>query len=60
MSLSTAIMIYGGCLYMFPTLTIASTIGVVSFVGTKIAVPIVVNTYKVCKGKMIKTDEVVH
>jgi hypothetical protein len=53
-------MIYGGCLYMFPTLTIASTIGVVSFVGTKIAVPIVVNTYKVCRRKVNKTDEVVH
>ncbi len=45
-SLSTAAMIYGGCLYMFPTLTVVSTFGVVSFVGNKVLIPVVRKSYK--------------
>ena len=52
MGLSTAMMIYGGCLYMFPSLTIASTVGIVSL--------IVKNTYRVCKRIKGNRNEVVH
>ena len=52
MGLGTAAMIYGGCLYMFPSLTIASTVGIVSLV--------VKNTYRVCKRIKGNSNEVVH
>ena len=42
MGLSGAMMIYGGCLYFFPTLTITATLGTASFIGTRIILPLVI------------------
>jgi hypothetical protein len=39
MSLSTVMFVYGVCLYVCPTLTIATTVGTISFVGTRIIFP---------------------
>ena len=41
MGLSTAVMVYGACLYMFPTLTVATTVGTVSFVGSRVVLPLI-------------------
>lgn len=51
MSLGTAMMIYGGCLYMFPTLTIATTVGVISFATTRVLIPVATKSYKLIKHK---------
>ena len=41
MGLSTAMFVYGACLYISPALTIATTVGTVSFVGTRLVLPII-------------------
>ena len=41
MGLSTAVMVYGACLYMFPMLTVTTTFGTVSFIGTRLFLPLI-------------------
>ena len=46
MGLSTVMFVYGACLYMCPSLTVATTVGTISFVSTRMILPIIFPKYK--------------